>query len=312
MGWCEQGDRQGRVVFAFHGLPGSRLQVHPDEDIATRAGARVIHLDRPGFGLSDASAGRTLKDSAADVRALADHLRIDRFALVGVSGGGPFACACACELGSRVTRTTLISSVGPPGTMSRSPSWFVRAGFALAPRTPWLLSPLLAVLTRLAARAPKVYVSQLIERLPQSDREIVARPAIRAMLERDVAESFRGGHVGFLRDLVLEASPWEIGFEKVACPVSLWHGARDNVVPPEALDALAALLPRALVRRLPEAGHFFVFDVWEEILGWLLGPTASEGITDHQAPSGKLPGDAIADAQAGQGDAGDRPHRAHA
>jgi len=284
LGWCERGDPRGQVVFAFHGLPGSRLQAHPDDTIAARAGARVLHIDRPGFGLSDAWHDRSLLDWAADVRSLADHLRIDRFALVGVSGGGPFVCACASELGARITRAALIGSVGPPGTMSVAGSWVVRAGFALARSTPWLLSSPLAVAARLVSRSPPFYVSQLIERLPRCDREILTRPAVRAVLERDAAEAFRGGPAGLLRDLELEANPWNISFDKITCPVGLWHGGRDTVVPPAALDALAALLPHAVVHKLPEAGHFFVFDAWADILAWLVKPKAgSEGIADPRA-----------------------------
>jgi pimeloyl-ACP methyl ester carboxylesterase len=270
LGWCERGDPRGHPVFAFHGLPGSRHQAHPDDGIAVRSGARLIHVDRPGFGLSDAFPARTLRDWAADVRALADHLSIARFALVGVSGGGPFACACACELGERVTRAALISSVGPPGTMAAAPSWLARSAFALARERPRLLAPLLSVAGGLATRAPGMYVSRLIARLPACDRAILCTPAMRAVLARDMQESLRHGPAGLLRDLQLEASPWELRFTRVTCPVSLWHGDRDTVVPPSAVDALAALLPHALVRRLPEAGHFFVFEAWEEILSWVL------------------------------------------
>jgi pimeloyl-ACP methyl ester carboxylesterase len=270
LGWCERGDPRGHPVFAFHGLPGSRHQAHPDDGIATRAGARVIHVDRPGFGLSDGAPARTLRDWAGDVRALADHLSCGRFALVGVSGGGPFACACACELGERVTRAALISSVGPPGTMAAAPSWVARKVFALARERPRLLAPLLAVAGGLATRAPGMYVSGLIARLPRCDQVILGNPAMRAVLARDMLESLRHGASGLLRDLQLEASPWELPLTGITCPVSLWHGGRDTVVPPSAVDALAALLPHALVRKLPDAGHFFVFEAWDEILAWLL------------------------------------------
>jgi pimeloyl-ACP methyl ester carboxylesterase len=299
LGWCERGDPHGKVVFAFHGLPGSRLQAHPDNGIPLRAGARVIHLDRPGFGLSDAWPTRTLGDWAADVRALADHLCIERFAVAGVSGGGPFACACACDLGDRITRAALISSVGPPGTMLQASSWVARTGFALAWGRSWLLGPSLAVGARFISRAPHFYLSHLIQRLPECDREILTRPAVRGMLERDAVEAFRGGHRGFLRDMELEARPWNLRFDQIKCPVSLWHGERDTVVPPAALEALAALLPHPVVRKLPDAGHFFVFDVWEAILVWLLGlEPSSEGVADHQAPARQLTGLPVADAKA--------------
>jgi pimeloyl-ACP methyl ester carboxylesterase len=287
LGWCERGDPHGQAVFVFHGLPGSRLQMHPEEDIAARAGARVISVDRPGFGLSDPWPARTLKDWPADVLMLADHLCIARFAVAGISGGGPFACACACGLPGRVTRAAMLASVGPPGSMSRSPSWVVRSGFALARGMPLLLLPVMALTAWVAVRSPGYYLSQMRSRLSPNDRDILGRPAVRAVLERDLPESFRSGPRGFLRDLELEAGAWDIDFDRVACPVSLWQGGRDTIVPPAAAEALAALLPGAVVHRLPEAGHFFVFDVWGEILGWLLGndAAAADWIVPHPAPA---------------------------
>jgi pimeloyl-ACP methyl ester carboxylesterase len=275
LAWCERGAADGAVVFAFHGLPGSRLQVHPDENIPLKAGARVIHVDRPGFGRSDAAPGRRLEDWATDISELADHLHVDRFAIAGVSGGGPFACACAARLGERVLRAAIISSVGPPEVMLSHGSWVVRSGFKVAAVAPWLLTPILAIAAFAARRAPIFYFERLIEHLPSCDREILRKPPMLAMLRRDSAEAFRNGHSAFLEDLSLEARPWGINFAQVSCPVALWHGGRDTIVPPAATEALAALLPHATVSLLPEAGHFFVFDVWGELLRWLVATPAS-------------------------------------
>jgi pimeloyl-ACP methyl ester carboxylesterase len=271
LAWCERGDLNGSPVFAFHGLPGSRLQVHPDESIARNAGARVIHVDRPGFGRSDPMAGRGLSDWADDIRRLADHLRMGRFAVAGVSGGGPYAWACAARLRDRVTRAAIVSGVGPRDSMLGSKSGLVRVGFGAASRAPWLFALPMALAAAVGARAPAFYLDRLIKRLPESDRRILRRPEMRAMLVRDLAEAFRNGPWAFLQDLQLEAQPWGIALEQVCCPVALWHGSSDTVVPPSATQALVALVPHATVKMFPDAGHFFVFEVWRDILDWLLG-----------------------------------------
>jgi pimeloyl-ACP methyl ester carboxylesterase len=263
------------VIFAFHGLPGSRLQVHPDESIARNAGARVIHVERPGFGLSDAAPGRRLRDWADDIGKLADHLQVEHFAITGVSGGGPFACACAARLGDRVISAAIISSVGPPHVMLSSRSWAVRTGFRLATTAPWILAPPLAIAGAAARHAPGFFFARLLERLPLCDREILRRPAMMAMLREATAEAFRQGHLGFLADLCLEARPWDIDLAKVSCPVALWQGGCDTIVPPSAAAALAASIPHATLKMFPDAGHFFVFDVWGEVLAWLLATRAS-------------------------------------
>jgi pimeloyl-ACP methyl ester carboxylesterase len=262
-------------VFAFHGLPGSRLQVHPDESIASEVGARVIHVDRPGWGLSDPKPGRRIGDWPTDIAQLADHLRVPRFAVAGVSGGGPFAAACAAQLGNRVTRTAIISGVGPPQSMLSAKSWEVRAGFKAAASAPWLIWLPLALSALVGARAPGCSLDWLIHQLPACDQVILRRPQMRAMLMKDIVEAFRQGHHAFLQDLELEARPWGVQFERVSCPVALWHGSLDTVVPSLATEAIAALLPHAEVKLFPGAGHFFVFEVWREILEWLLAPASS-------------------------------------
>ena len=95
LAWLELGCPSGPPVFVFHGTPGSRLQVSFDEEPITASGVRFIAPDRPGYGHSSFHRGRRLADWASDVSRLADHLQIDRFSVVGISGGGPHAAVCS-------------------------------------------------------------------------------------------------------------------------------------------------------------------------------------------------------------------------
>jgi pimeloyl-ACP methyl ester carboxylesterase len=267
----ECGDPAGRPVFAFHGLPGSRLQQHPDAGLAAARGARVIHVDRPGFGLSTPVPGRTFATTARDVAAIADRLGIDAFAVAGVSGGGPFAAACAALLGERVTRAALVSSVGPPGTMRGSPGALrTRALFALAAHAPRLLRRPLRVAARGALRAPQQFIDRVAAHLDPDDRRTLARPEVRAMLARDLAESLRQGVDALLVDLRLAGRPWALPLESIRIPVALWHGADDRIVPAAATRHLAAAIPGARVDVRPGRGHFAIVDLWGEVLDWLV------------------------------------------
>ena len=98
LAYTEYGDPRGTPVMFFHGTPGSRLFHHPDGSIATNLGARLVAIDRPGFGSSDPDPERTLTDWPADVTAVADALGIGELAVAGFSGGGPYVAACAAEL----------------------------------------------------------------------------------------------------------------------------------------------------------------------------------------------------------------------
>jgi pimeloyl-ACP methyl ester carboxylesterase len=275
LAYAEYGAPDGRPVFSFHGLPGSRMQRHPDESIARRAGARVIHVDRPGFGLSTPRPGRTLADWPRDVAALADHLRLERFAIAGTSGGGPYAAACTALLGNRVTRAAIVSGVGPPGSMAGGPMTAgARLGFFLAPRAPWTMRRPIAAIARLVMRAPSRYIAALAWQMSPPDRPILARPEVRAMLAQDLREAFRQGARALVDDLALLARPWGLPWERVACPVALWHGEDDWMIPPGASRALERSIPGAQARFLPGEGHFLVLDRWPEICTWLTGDSA--------------------------------------
>ncbi|HSD44468.1 MAG: alpha/beta fold hydrolase [Bacteroidota bacterium] len=268
---AERGDPAGRPVFAFHGLPGSRLQQHPDLGLAAAFGVRVIHVDRPGFGLSSPQPGRTLASWAGDVAAIADRLELDRFAVSGVSGGGPFALACAALLDGRVTRTAVVSGVGPPGTMHGGRKTMgARTAFYLAAREQWLMQAPLRAAARLAVRSPQRFIDRAAAHLAAADRLMLARPDVRAMLLRDLAESVRQGVDALITDLRLEAHPWNFPLAAIATPVVLWHGEEDWVVPPAAARHLAEAIPGARAKLVPGAGHFMIFDRWAEILDWLI------------------------------------------
>ncbi len=107
------------------------------------------------------------------------------------------------------------------------------------------------------------------------------------MMLQDVAEAFRTGCEGFLQDLRLEARPWSLPLERISCPVRLWHGDADNTVPVTATERLAAQIPNATVSIRAHAGHFFVFDIWSEVLDWLVAqPAASSGVEEGTSLGG--------------------------
>src|SRR5436190_12648591 len=112
LAYCDYGVPDGRPIFYFHGLPGSRIDGRVAADEMRAAGVRFIAPDRPGLGCSDLAPGkRTYGGWAQDVAHLADHLGIERFSILGYSCGGPYALAAATELPERVERVGLVSSV---------------------------------------------------------------------------------------------------------------------------------------------------------------------------------------------------------
>jgi pimeloyl-ACP methyl ester carboxylesterase len=272
LGMAEYGDPRGAPVFAFHGLPGSRRQRHPDDAIAALLGARMLHLDRPGFGHSGPQPSRTLLDWATDVRHVCDALKLDRVRVVGVSAGGPYALVCAATLGERVVRTAVVSGVGPPGSMPRAsfPA-LIRAGFAFAPRAPWSVRPFALVAAALARRAPERYIDAVAARMNAADREILARPAVRAMFVEDLREAFAQSSAALAQDLAIIAARWPFELGDIRSPLALWHGEADRMIPCAGAQAVVQAVPHAKLHLVPDAGHFLALDRWREILAWTVG-----------------------------------------
>jgi pimeloyl-ACP methyl ester carboxylesterase len=259
-------------VLVFHGLPGSRRQRHPDDSIALSLGARVLHFDRPGFGASTPQARRRLMHVVDDVREICRALGVERIALAGVSGGAPYALACAARLPERVARVAIVSGLGPPGSMPpRELRLRNRLGLALAPRAPWLLRPFAWGMGSLGRDDPQAYLDAVGASLNETDRTALAHPRVRAMFAEDLREAFAQSSRAFVADLALVGAEWGFDLAAVRAPVRLWHGTEDRAVPASGACAIAARVPGAELMLLRGEGHFLVFERWREILAWLLG-----------------------------------------
>jgi pimeloyl-ACP methyl ester carboxylesterase len=132
------GDAGGYPVIGLHGTPGCRLSRWPDDSLYAGAGVRYITTDRAGYGRSTRNRGRSVADEAADVRSVADALGLERFSIVGGSGGGPHALACAALLGDRLDRVACQSSLAPlgPDGLTRD-DWISGMGEEIAAELAW-------------------------------------------------------------------------------------------------------------------------------------------------------------------------------
>jgi pimeloyl-ACP methyl ester carboxylesterase len=258
LGYAEYGDPRGEPILYFHGWPGSRLEPQALTGMATSIQAWLLALDRPGYGLSDFQPGRKLLDWPQDVSAFADRLGLGQFAVLGVSGGGPYAAACAARLGSRVSRLTLACAIGPLksalGTrnMERLNRWML----FLAGTAPQLARLLVGFGLERMRKKPERFVSQLERRLPECDRQVLARPQFRQALMASFAEGLRPGVSGATYDGGLYAQPWGFELSEIRAPVRLWHGQADVVVPPAMTRAYIEAIPQCRANIVPGEGHF--------------------------------------------------------
>jgi pimeloyl-ACP methyl ester carboxylesterase len=269
LGWAEWGDPSGRPLLYFHGWPGSWAEGRFGDQAAKAHGVRLIAPDRPGMGRSDFQPRRRFLDWPDDVTQVTDALGLERFAVVGVSGGGPYVAVCAWRLPQRLTRVGIASGFGPldaPGVtagMSRQN----RLLFQVAGWLPVLPRLLLATMAISAIRWP----DRVLERglAAAVDRVYLQRPQLRAVLAQSLVEALRGGGRGAAWELGLYGRPWGFHLEEIGVPVHLWHGEQDGNAPVAMGRYLAGAIPGCRASFFPGEGHLHFVDRLPEILAAL-------------------------------------------
>ncbi|HEV3478614.1 MAG TPA: alpha/beta hydrolase [Gaiellaceae bacterium] len=253
------GPIDGSPVLGFLGTP---LSILADLGEAPEAvGVRLVLVDRPGYGASDFQPGRTLLDWPRDVAQLADTLGIGRFAVFGMSGGGPHAAACGYALPDRVTAVGLVSSPGPV--------WDRR-------ELRYSLPPHRQPLVELAAQDREAAAAKLLEDC-RRDLERTARgeeegdasvdPALR---ERLRAAALAATPEGYAHDLLLLfVSPWGFSPEEIVVPTLISHGDRDPAVPFAVAEFFAHTIRRSSLTVYPGEGHMILWSHAAEILAGL-------------------------------------------
>ncbi|TYB45319.1 alpha/beta fold hydrolase [Actinomadura chibensis] len=259
----------GPVVFWHHGTPN--IGAPPRPLFAVAPDIRWVSFDRPGYGGSDSVPGRDVASAAADTAAVADALGIDRFAVMGHSGGGPHALACAALLPDRVLGAVSVSALAPFNADFRA---VFGADFG-ADGLDWFagMGPSSAASLRAAAagRAAK----ERYEAAAEYDPEMFT-PADHAALQGEwswfeevVGPAVENGIGGLVDDDLAYVAPWGFDPAAIEVPLLVVHGERDRIVPSSHGRWLAATCPTARLRLSPEDGHISVLGTAPSALGWL-------------------------------------------
>ena len=258
LGYLSCGDQSGLPVFYCHGFPGSRLEVLLADEISATHSIRLIGVDRPGYGLSDAEPDRSLTSWASDIVELADRLNIARFHVLGVSGGGPYAAACAYKLPFRLLSVGIACGLAPIGTAGilSGMNMINRFGLLLSARRPSLIETGLIPISVLVRNHPVIAWSFVALRSRQPDRSFLRRGDIRSVMCMTFREAMRFGAAGAASDLRLYSGGWGFRLKDIRTPVNLWHGEKDRIVPIAMGRRVAASIPDCRATFLPIHGHF--------------------------------------------------------
>jgi pimeloyl-ACP methyl ester carboxylesterase len=267
----------GHPVIYLHGTPGSRVGPFPRGRVLYELGVRLISFDRPGYGGSDRQPGRRVADVARDVEAIADKLDLAKFAVVGRSGGGPHALACAALLPGRVTRAGALVSLAPREAFeAEGLDWFAGMSesnvreFITAASEPERLMETLAQVADQVQADPTSLVPALGPELPPADRRVVADKGIRRLLGKNFAEALRESAAGWFDDDLALVTPWGFDPSAIQVPVLLWHGEMDMFSPVAHTRWLAKRIPGAELWVGPGVAHFGALEVVPDVLSWLI------------------------------------------
>ena len=274
LAYDEHGAAAGTPIFYFHGSPSTRLEWHLfcSEALTRKLTVRLIVPDRPGLGRSDFQPGRRISDWPADVIALADHLALARFAVLGYSGGGPYAAVCALKIPERLTHVGIVSGTGPfdePGLLVAINPINLRF-IQLARTNPWLSRLALRLMGRMVKYWPRRFATQAKAGFPAPDQVVLARPDFQRAFVAMIQEGLRAGPRGAQLDTALMASPWDFRPQDIRAAVHLWHGEADANAPLAMGRYMAATIPNSHASFYPGEGHLsLIAKHMEEILNVL-------------------------------------------
>jgi pimeloyl-ACP methyl ester carboxylesterase len=265
------GEPNAPVVLFCHGLADSGLSVRGFAGAAYQLRLRLIAPDRPGIGGTDSRRMNRVVDWVADAALVLDALDLGSVALLGVSGGGAFAAACAAEMPHRVRSLLLIAPLGPPTWPTRGMAPGQRMSVRVARHAPGFAGWLLGRLATPACRAPALFVRLATGQMPAIDRRALARPDLREAFLTNYLRAFHRGSRGVGQELRLLTRPWGFELASITVPTAIHHGDADTTVPLEHARRFAEVIPRAQLHIHPGHGHFSILDAPEHMLATLAG-----------------------------------------
>ncbi|MCV7383730.1 alpha/beta fold hydrolase [Mycolicibacter longobardus] len=270
LGFAEFGAPQGRAMFWLHGTPGARRQIPVEARLyATEADIRLIGVDRPGIGSSTPHQYETVSQFADDLRTVADTLGIDKMAVIGLSGGGPYTLACAAAMPERVVAAGILGGVAPavgPEAIDSGLMTLARLAEPVLDRAGRPISLLAAGLIRMIRPVASPALEIYARLSPEGDRRLLSRPEFKAMFLDDLLNGSRKQLAAPIADAVLFARPWGFRLDDVKVPVHWWHGDADHIVPFSHGEHAVSLLPDARLYPIPGESHLAGLGRAEEIL----------------------------------------------
>jgi pimeloyl-ACP methyl ester carboxylesterase len=253
------GPETGTPLMYHTGTPSAGIPFPAEVEAFAERGLRYVSFSRPGYGSSTRRPGRSVADVVDDTIAVLDAIGADRCHVIGWSGGGPHALACAALMPERVISVATIGGVAP--YPAEGLDWTAGMGaenveeFTAAMAGP---DELITFMERAApafrAVTPEGVADAFGDVIDDVDRGLLTG-AFSAWMAEDFHEALRIGYSGWFDDDMAFTRPWGFGVDEINVPVFVWQGGHDRMVPFSHGEWLAAHIPEARARLFPEHGH---------------------------------------------------------
>jgi len=257
--FSEYGDPQGAPIFFCHGWPSSRTMAELTDEAARKLGLRIISPDRPGIRDSTFDPNRALLDWPALLCELAAHLQIDKFKILAISGGAPYAYAAARTTPERVEAIAVVSGAPPIAELQDRSGLLTlyKRLLALRGSRPGLLRVLFHIARPFALMKLPIRLRPLLLKILQPCDANVLRDSksFEACFE-SARQAWRSSATGVMTDADIFARPWGFSLEEVRVPVRLWHGKKDRTFSFRLAEQVATRLPNCEFHLVDGAGHY--------------------------------------------------------
>ncbi len=267
--YMEFGDPNGTPMFLFHGWPTSALAGSPNHQAALKTHIRLICPERPGYGASTLKPERTMLDWANDVAEIAEQLGFTTFSVLGVSGGGPYALACAYKLPHLISKAYIVCSIlnlNDLRTHQIQTAGLLRILLSMSKNSKTFVKVTLHTLKLLVDKSNSMAFSLIDKKIPERDHLALGGINAPQNFNENIKRGLSQGIVGAEQDIKIYTNDWGFDLADIKIPIAVWHGTHDTLTPTSFAQYLHNKIPHSTLNIIEGEGHFIAINQFEKIV----------------------------------------------
>jgi len=267
------GAEDGIPFILVHG-PGLGYALPTEAETRLRSeGLKLIALSRPGYGNSEQLTKLSVvEDSTLALKALLDHLKMDKFHGIGLGAGAtPITCLGA-ETPERLKSLIALGGFYPANTRERRKRLppVQKILFELEPFAPWATRMISKVgIRNMKERGHDWYLDKAFAHSP-ADLELLEDTTIRTLMRNASGLMSHQGSDAFARDLYLSLHDTVEDLKRLTCPVWFMIGDQDTIMPESAKSELLSACKQGYLEDCAGAGALVYYKNWPQMIDLMM------------------------------------------